>query len=115
MVDKDRIGREEDEMLVRMLVAYAGADYKTEYSPHLWPEFSEETIAVWEEIEKRMKGTRCLGFDREGCLRALREEIKKQEGILKGGADVGTSFHYGVKSGLNLAWRIIEGHIVVEE
>lgn len=110
-MDKDRIARESNKDLIGYFVSCVGADYKTDYSPHLWPDFSEDTVALWTEIEARMNGRTTLDFDREGCLNALREEISKQSDILKGGPDYSTSYHYGIKSGLNIAWRIVEAHI----
>lgn len=108
------IAKETNEFLLRRLVACVGGDYKQDYSPHLWPDFSEETIALWNEAESRMKEPTCLNFDRDSCLSELREEIRKQSDILKDGPDYSTSYHYGIRSGLNLALGIIEKHIKKE-
>lgn len=110
-MDKDKIAKESNKNLLGLFVSCVGADYKTDYSPHLWPDFSEDTNALWTEIESRMNGRTTLDFDREGCLNALLDEISKQTDILKSGPDYSTSYHYGIKSGLNLAWRIIEDYI----
>lgn len=102
---------ESNEFLLRRFVANVGADYKTDYSPHLWPEFSQETVELWNEIESRLKAPTCLNFDKDGFEEAVRREIEKQDNILKLGADYGTSFHYGVRGGLNLALRIAKIYI----
>ncbi len=110
-MDKDRIAKESNKDLVGLFVAHVGADYRTDYSPHLWPNFSEDTVKLWEEIEARMTGRTTLGFDRDRCENKLREAIQRQTDLLKGGPDSATSFHYGIRSGLNLAFRIVEDSI----
>lgn len=115
MIDKDRIAREDNESLIARFVAAVGNDYHEDYSPHLYPDFSENTVALWEEIENRLNAPTCLTFDRDGCLKDIKDELKKQEGILKNGVTCTTSYHVGIKSGLNLAWSIIEKHIKREE
>lgn len=110
-MDKNRIARMSNEDVVRFFVSCVGADYKTDYAPHLWPEFSADTTALWDEIEARMNVRKTLNFDREDCESRLREEIKKQTNILNGGPDYSTSYHYGIKSGLNIAFEIVEGSI----
>lgn len=102
---------EDNEMLVRLLVSAVGHDYKQDYKPHIYPNFSDDTVELWEEVERRMKAPVCLEFDREGFLTEIREEISKQSDILAGGPDYDTSYHVGVRSGLNLALRIAEKHI----
>ena len=99
--------KESNEFLLRFFVSCVGADYKTDYSPHLWPEFSEDTVLLWDEIESRMKERKTLNFDREGCCDKIRAEIQRQKDICDSGDGSTTSFHYGIRSGLNLALRII--------
>lgn len=115
MIDKDQIAREDNEHIIGRFVAAVGRDYHKEYAPHLYPDFSEDTVALWEEIEKRLTAPTCLTFDRYGCLQEIRDELKQQEGILKQGATYTSSYHVGIKSGLNLALNIIEKHIKQEE
>ena len=110
-MDKDRIARENNKDLVGLFVSHIGSDYKTDYSPHLWPSFSEDTVALWTEIENRMNGSTTLGFDREKCECELREAIQRQTDLLKGGPDYSTSYHYGIRSGLNMAFGIVENCI----
>ncbi len=114
-MQKTREAAESDEMLLRTFVMNVGFDYRQDYRPHLHPEFSDKTQFLWEEIEKRMKGTRVLGFDRERCLREIREALNNQEQILRQGVDYTTSYHVGIKSGLNSAWRIIESCLLYKE
>ena len=107
-MDKNRIAQMSNEDLVGYFVSTVGADYKTDYAPHLWPDFSKDTVALWSEIETRMTGRKTLNFDREDCKSKFREEIRKQVAILNGGPDYSTSYHYGIKSGLEMAIRIVE-------
>lgn len=111
-VDKDQIAREDNSMLIRRFVAAVGHDYSQDYAPHLYPTFSEDTVALWDEIESRLKEPRCVNFQRDACLSELREEVKKQDGILAGGPDYATSYHYGLRSGLNTAIGIVEKNIL---
>ena len=111
MADKDNIARETNEMLVRRFVAAVGYDYRQDYSPHIYPEFSEDTVALWEEIERRMTEPKCLNFYHDECVEEIRNDIKTQSDILNGGADYTTSYHYGVRSGLNMALTAIEKNV----
>ena len=99
--------KESNEFLLRFFVSCVGADYRTDYSPHLWPEFSDDTVLLWDEIESRMKERKTLNFDREGCCDKIRAEIQRQKDICDSGDGGTTSYHYGIRSGLNLALRII--------
>ena len=111
MMDKNRIARMSNEDVVRFFVSCVGADYKTDYAPYLWPNFSKDTVALWSEIAERLTERKTLNFDRENCESQLREEIQKQANILNGRPDYSTSYHYGIKSGLNKALEIVEGSI----
>ena len=104
---KDEVAKENNEFLLRYFVSCVGADYKTDYSPHLWPEFSDDTILLWEEIESRLKERKTLNFDRESCCDEIRSEIQNQTRICENGDGSTISYHYGIKAGLNLALRII--------
>lgn len=107
-MDKNRIARMSNEDVVRFFVVRVGADYKTDYAPHLWPDFSKDTVELWSEIEARMTERKTLSFDREECKERLREKIRTQVDILNGGPDYSTSYHYGIKSGLDMALGIVE-------
>ena len=114
-MQKTRESADSDEMLLRTFVMNVGFDYRQDYRPHLHPEFSDKTKFLWEEIEKRMKGTRVLGFNRERCLREIREAIHRQEQHIRQGADYTTSYHVGIKSGLNSALKIVEECLLYKE
>ena len=64
----------------------------------------------------RLKSRACGGvsvnFQRDACLSELREEAKKQDGILANGPDYATSYHYGLRSGLNTAIGIVEKNVL---
>ena len=105
------VEKETNEFLIRRFVGCVGYDYKKNYSPHLWPDFSEDTVELWNEIESRLQAPTCLNFDRDAFQSTIKEEIEKQEKLLRGGPDYDTSYHYGIKSGLNFAWRIVEDNI----
>lgn len=111
MIDNDEIARETNEMLVRRFVAAVGYDYKQDYSPHIYPDFSEDTVALWEEIERRMTSPECLNFHYDDCLAEIRSDIATQSDILNGGVDYATSYHYGIRSGLNMALGAIERNV----
>ena len=106
---------ESNDLLIGRFVSAVGHDYQQDFSPHLYPEFSPDTVRLWTELESRLNGPTVLDFDRERCLRLIRQEIEKQNGILRGNADYATSYHVGIKSGLNLAWSIIESCIEKKE
>lgn len=107
---EDYLAKESNKVLLGRFVTCVGADYKEDYSPALWPDWSEDTVALWTEIESRMSRPYALNFDRESCLIKISEEIKKQK-ELASPPDYTTSYHIGIASGLNLAYRIIEENI----
>lgn len=110
-VDKNEIARETNEMLVRQFVAAVGYDYRQDYSPHIYPDFSDDTVAMWEEVESRMTAPECLSFDREECLAQIRNEDRNQQIIIGTGANYTTSYHVGIRSGLNFALKAIEQNV----
>lgn len=77
--------------------------------------YKEAIVALSKEIEESRLNGPIVDFDRERCSRLLGQEIEKQDGILRGNADYATSYHVGIKSGLNLAWNIIESCIEKKE
>lgn len=46
MICLDDVAKENNEYLLRYFVSCVGADYKTDYSPNLWPEFSNDTMRI---------------------------------------------------------------------
>lgn len=108
----DDAAREDDEMLIRRFVAAVGYDYIQHHkkqTAQIHPDFSEETLVFWNEIESRLKGTVVLNFDREGAIAELRENGKRQAEICKT-ADFTSSYHFGLKQAYYDAMRIIENH-----
>lgn len=108
----DAAAREDDEMLIRRFVAAVGYDYIRHHKKHtaqIHPDFSEETLVVWNEIKSRLKGTVVLDFDREGALAELRESGKEQAKLCET-ADFTSSYHFGLKQAYYDAMRIIENH-----
>lgn len=112
---KDDIRRMSNEDLVSQFVACVGADYKTDYAPYVYPNFSEETREMWGEIEQRMSGVVTLGFNRSFFEKTMYDETKKQKEIVDSGPDYSTSYHVGIRSGLNLAFRIAMESLKVED
>ena len=105
------VKKETNEFLIRRFVGCIGYDCKKNNSQHLWPEFSKDTVELWNEIEIRLQAPTCLNFDRDAFQSTIKEEIEKQEKLLRGGPGYDTSYRYGIKSGLNFAWRIVEDNI----
>lgn len=114
-MDKNQIAKLDNNLLVSMFVSNVGADYKTDYSPHIHPDFSDDTKALWSEIEVRIHGRETLDFDRKKFLSRCNEELKKQDDILNAGPDYSTSYHYGIRSGLNIALRIMSECLTASE
>ena len=119
MVDSDRIAQESNEMLLRIFVSAVGFDYIAHHKKNtaqFHPDFSEDTIALWHEIESRLKQPECLTFNKEKAYEMLNEEINKQYGIIQQNEVATLSYHAGIESGLRLAKSIIkecmkrEGH-----
>ena len=108
----DDAAREDDEMLIRRFVAAVGYDYIQHHkkdTAQIHPDFSEETLVLWDEIKSRLKGTVVLDFDREGALAELKENGKRQAEMCKEGS-YASSYHYGLKSAYYEAMKIIEEH-----
>lgn len=112
---KDEIRWMSNEDLVSRFVFYVGSDYKTDYAPHIHPRFSEDTRELWGEIEQRMSGVVTLGFDRSFFERTMYDEMKTQKDIINSGPDHSTSYHVGIRSGLNLAFKIAMESMKVEQ
>ena len=110
MVDGDRIAQESNEMLLRIFVSAIGFDYIAHHKKNtaqFHPDFSEDTISLWHEIESRLKQPECLNFDAEKAMEMLKEEIDKQYGIIQQREMATLSYHAGIESGLRLAKTII--------
>ena len=110
MVDMDRIAQESNEMLLRIFVSAVGFDYIAHHKKNtaqFHPDFSEDTISLWNEIESRLKQPECLNFDAEKAENTLKEEIDKQYGIIQQREMATLSYHAGIESGLRHARQII--------
>lgn len=66
--------------------------------------WSEETCDLWEEALARMKDTVVHGIDKKKYMDKLKQEYEDQASILKS-AQHTYSYHYGIKSGLDIAIR----------
>ena len=82
LIDKEnRIAQESNEMLLRIFVSAIGYDYIAHHEKHtaqIHPDFSEDTVKLWKEIESRLKAPTCLAFDIDKAYEMLKEEIDKQ-------------------------------------
>ena len=110
MVDSNKIAQESNEMLLRIFVSAIGFDYIAHHKKNtaqFHPDFSEDTIALWHEIESRLKQPECLNFDAEKAMAMLTKEIDKQYGIIQQREMATLSYHAGIESGLRLAKSII--------
>lgn len=115
-IDKDKIAREDCESIVGLFVMSVSADIasKDVHDPSIWPKWSDNTVAYWEQIEQRMKNPPCLGFDWEAAKKEIRDEIELQKQCLKN-IDHHTSWRVGIKEGLLAAYRIMEKHVKLKE
>ena len=112
---KADIARMDNESLVGTFVAFVGADYKTDYSPQIYPTFSEDTKMVWEEVESRLTERFTLNFNRKECIAMIQSELENQRDIIKDCHGSTISYHHGIISGLNLAWTFINRNLVPTE
>ena len=104
------IAQESNEMILRIFVSAVGYDYIMHHEKHtaqVHPDFSEETVKLWKEIESRLKAPTCLAFDIDKAYEMLKEEIDKQYGIIEQCEMATQSYHAGIESGLRLAKLII--------
>lgn len=107
---KDIIAQESNEMLLRIFVSEIGYDYIAHHEKHtaqIHPDFSEDTVNLWKEIESRLKAPTCLTFDIDKAYEMLKEEIDKQYGIIEQNEYATQSYHAGIKTGLNVACSIM--------
>ena len=72
------------------------------------PDFSEDTVKLWKEIESRLKAPTCLTFDVDKAYEMLKEKIDKQYGIIQQNEYATQSYHAGIKTGLNVAIQIMK-------
>lgn len=111
---RHRIALEKDDNLVGMLIMAAAVDlahHRESHSAAIWPEWSEDTVTRWKEIEDRMKGTVCLNFDREKALKQIEEKVEQQKQIMGTTPKHDTSWRLGMIDGLWDAYRIVEDNI----
>ena len=111
LIDKEnRIAQESNEMILRIFVSAIGYDYIAHHEKHtaqIHPDFSEDTVKLWKEIESRLKAPTCLDFNIDKANEMLHEEIDKQYGIIEQNEYATQSYHAGIKTGLNVACSII--------
>lgn len=111
LIDKEnRIAQESNEMLLRIFVSAIGYDYISHHeksTAQIHPDFSDDTVKLWKEIESRLKAPTCLAFDIDKAYEMLKEEIDKQYGIIKQNEYATQSYHAGIKTGLNVACSIM--------
>ena len=93
---KDEIASFDNDWILLHLIFSYKEDFK---SREKW---SDETCDLWDEATARMKETVVHGFDKKGYMDKLREEYDDQTAILKS-AKHDYSYHYGIKSGLDIA------------
>ena len=72
----DRILMEDDKTLIGYFCMHIGYDWKDkpEHDPAIYPEWSAVTKAIWNEIERRMKGTVVHEFDYDGAIEKLTDK-----------------------------------------
>ena len=95
---KDEIASFDNEWILLHLIFSYKEDFKKR------EKWSEETCDLWDEAIARMKDTVVHGFDKNGYMDKLQEEYDEQTAILKS-AKHDYSYHYGIKSGLDIAIR----------
>lgn len=112
MLENDSlIAQESNEMILRFFVSAIGYDYIAHHEKHtaqVHPDFSEDTVKLWKEIESRLKAPTCLTFDVDKAYEMLKEEIDKQYGIIQQNEYATQSYHAGIKTGLNVAIQIMK-------
>ena len=117
-MNADKLAQESNEMLLRIFVSNIGFDYIEHHKKNtakFHPDFSEDTVQLWKEIESRLKQPECLTFDSEKAFEMLNEEIDKQVGIIRQHEWATQSYHAGLESGLRVACNIIRLCIHVDE
>lgn len=103
MTDSDKLEQESNEMLLRIFVSAIGFDYIAHHkrnTAQFHPDFGEDTIALWHEIESRLKQPEFLNFDAEKAYKMMEQEIEKQRGIIQQGELATISYHAGIERGL---------------
>jgi len=109
-MNSNRIAQESNEMLLRMFVSAIGCDYIThskKNTAQFHPDFSEDTVSLWKEVESRLQSPKILNFDMDKAYEILKEEIDKQCNIIENNEYATQSYHAGIKAGLNIAYNIM--------
>ena len=78
--------------------------YKADWEDRDRGKWSDETCDLWNEATARMKEPVFHDFDKKEYMDKLNEEYEGQCKILKS-AQHDYSYHYGIKSGLDIAMR----------
>ena len=117
LITKDITAREDPKYVIGHLIMSVSADLANinPYEPAIWPEWSEDTKAWWDEIEQRMNRPACLNFDWEAAKKEIREAVENEEHFLKGNRDHMTSWRVGIKDGLWRAYNIMEKYVKVKD
>ena len=97
---KDEIASLDNEWVLLHLIFSYKNDFMNKDKKH----WASETCDLWDEAIARMKDTVVHGFDKKGYMDKLQEEYDGQIAILKS-AKHDYSYHYGIKSGLDIAIR----------
>ncbi len=116
-ITKDITAREDPKYVIAHLIMSVAVDLanKDKHDPAIWPEWSVETKAWWDEIEQRMTRPACLSFDWEAAKNEIREAVDNEEHFLKGNRDYMTSWRVGIKDGLWRAYNIMEKYVKVKD
>ena len=97
---KDEIASFDNEWVLLHLIF----SYREDFGSKDRKKWSEETCDLWDEAVSRMKDTVVHGFDKKAYMDKLNEEYNGQSAILES-AKHDYSYHYGIKSGLDIAIR----------
>jgi len=102
--------KENSEMLLRRFVAAVGFDYVQHDKKHtsqIHPDFSEETLLLWQEVENRLHEPTVLEFDFDSAYSELTEKCNEQAKMCEK-ADSTSSYHYGLMQGFSLAAQMLK-------
>lgn len=115
-ITKDITAREDPKYVISHLIMSVAADLanKDKHDPAMWPEWSEESKAWWDEIEQRMTRPACLNFDWEAAKKEIREAVENEENRINRNRDYMTSWCVGMKDGLWKAYNIMEKYVKVK-
>ena len=110
MDKKEIMAKEDPKFIIGRFVMSIQHDVlnKDPHSASIYPEWSEETILWWNEIESRMTAPACLNFDWENAKEILKNEIDQETDHMKHCDKSQVSWRDGIIYGLNRAWAIMD-------